>query len=141
MSAKIDNFLSRLDKVKKSGKSSWMACCPAHGDKNPSMVVSEGTDGRVLVHCFAQGCSIQDIVASVGLEISDLMPDRVGEYRSGSQTFHPMDVLKAVRTDLERALIALKAAQAGEVPTSEQTLAMAQIIGRLSMAIKLAGGK
>ena len=38
----------------------WIACCPAHDDRNPSLSISEGDDGRPLMHCFA-GCP-QDAV-------------------------------------------------------------------------------
>lgn len=69
----IQNFLSRLQKVQSRGKRGWMACCPAHPDKSPSMSVKEGDDGRVLAYCFG-GCSIEDIVAAVGLEMEDLFP-------------------------------------------------------------------
>src|SRR5262245_22947372 len=30
----------------------WMARCPAHNDRTPSLSISEGDDGKVLVHCF-----------------------------------------------------------------------------------------
>jgi hypothetical protein len=35
--------------------SSWTAHCLAHDDRNPSLSIREGYDGKVLVHCFA-GC-------------------------------------------------------------------------------------
>ena len=50
-----------------------MARCPAHGDDNPSLSVSRGEDGRILVHCHA-GCSAEDVVQSLGLKMADLMP-------------------------------------------------------------------
>lgn len=50
--------------------------CPAHPDKTPSLSVSEGRDGRVLLKCFA-GCSTDEICASVGLTLADLMPDPI----------------------------------------------------------------
>lgn len=70
---KIEEFLSRLDKVERSG-SGWIACCPAHGDDNPSMSVSAGDDGRILVHCHA-GCPAEAIVQAMGLQMRDLMPE------------------------------------------------------------------
>lgn len=69
----IQNFLNRLQKVQSRGKRGWMACCPAHLDKSPSMSVKEADDGRVLAYCFG-GCSIRDIVAAVGMEMEDLFP-------------------------------------------------------------------
>ena len=58
MSAEI--LLSKLDKVKRTGAGRWLACCPAHADKGPSLSLRETDDGRVLVYCFA-GCSAVDI--------------------------------------------------------------------------------
>src|SRR4051812_22288676 len=49
----------------------WMAHCPAHKDRTPSLSIAEGDDGRVLVNCFA-GCSVEDIVAAVGVTTADL---------------------------------------------------------------------
>jgi putative DNA primase/helicase len=34
----------------------WMACCPAHDDRTPSLSIADGAEGRVLLTCFA-GCS------------------------------------------------------------------------------------
>lgn len=38
-----------------------VACCPAHKDTSPSLALSNGNDGRLLVHCHA-GCSFTDIM-------------------------------------------------------------------------------
>jgi len=35
--------------------------CPAHDDRDPSLSVTQGRDGRVLVHCFA-GCGQMDVI-------------------------------------------------------------------------------
>lgn len=67
----IDTVLSKLRKVKPNGDNSWLACCPAHDDRNPSLSVSVGDDGRVLLHCFA-GCSSDAVRAALGLEWGDL---------------------------------------------------------------------
>jgi len=52
----------------------WMARCPAHDDRNASLSIGEGDDGRVLVKCFA-GCSAEQVVAALGLTMADLWPD------------------------------------------------------------------
>lgn len=70
-----DNLLSRLDKVKQTGHGKWIACCPAHGDKSPSLSIRETDDGTILVHCFA-GCSAVEIISAVGLQMSDLFPEK-----------------------------------------------------------------
>ena len=33
----------------------WVVRCPAHDDRNPSLSISTGKDGKVLLHCHA-GC-------------------------------------------------------------------------------------
>lgn len=81
----IDLLLSKLNKVKSHGDSRWVACCPAHEDKTPSLAIKKLRDGRILVHCFA-GCSALDIVESVGLTMTDLFPDgALGEFKGFEQ--------------------------------------------------------
>lgn len=78
----IDVLLNRLDKVKPCGDAKWKACCPAHEDRTPSLVLTELRDGRILLHCFA-GCDPSEIMAAVGLRLSDLFPDgAINEFRS-----------------------------------------------------------
>jgi putative DNA primase/helicase len=42
----------------------WMARCPAHHDRKPSLSISEGEDGKVLVRCHA-GCDQRDVIAAL----------------------------------------------------------------------------
>ena len=77
MSAEV--LLNQLHKVRKTGEGKWMACCCAHDDKNPSLSIKEGSDGHILIHCFA-GCSPEEVLASVGMQMSDLMPERSAHY-------------------------------------------------------------
>jgi hypothetical protein len=46
---------------------------PAHDDRNPSVTVDRGDDGRVLLHCH-RGCTNDDICAGLGLTLADLFP-------------------------------------------------------------------
>jgi len=71
----IENTLSRLEKPRQRQPGQWSARCPAHPDKSPSLSVRETPDGAVLLHCFG-GCETAEIVASMGLELSDLFPPR-----------------------------------------------------------------
>ena len=66
----IENFLARLDKLKQVGNGDWVACCPAHDDKHPSMSVSEKGD-TFVVKCHSQHCGGIEIMESVGLTASD----------------------------------------------------------------------
>jgi hypothetical protein len=73
------DFLSRFQlkskgQVNSQGVENFLALCPAHEDKNPSLLVGITREGRYLVHCYS-GCSGADVVASVGLTLADLYPD------------------------------------------------------------------
>lgn len=93
---KIDLILDRVEKSRKTGPDSWVCCCPAHGDKNPSMTLRELDDGRVLVHCFA-GCSVEQILAALGLEFDALFPDRPLEHaKPMRRPFPAADVLECL---------------------------------------------
>lgn len=69
---KLNQVLGKLPDAKRSGKG-WSARCPAHDDCSPSLSISEGSDGRVLLNCHA-GCSVEDICKSIGITVADLMP-------------------------------------------------------------------
>ena len=56
--------------------SGWRAHCPSHEDRRPSLSISEGRQGRVLLRCWS-GCETRDVLATVGLRWSDLFPSRV----------------------------------------------------------------
>ncbi len=51
--------IARALKARRSG-TGWMAKCPAHDDKNPSLSIRE-VDGKVLLHCHA-GCAQRDVI-------------------------------------------------------------------------------
>jgi hypothetical protein len=53
-----------------------MARCPAHDDREPSLSIRSGNDGRVLLHCHP-GCSPEEVVKAAGIRMSDLFPDAV----------------------------------------------------------------
>jgi len=60
--------------IKGSG-GQFMAQCPAHDDEHESMSVTEGEDGRVLMHDHA-GCETESIVKALGLRFVDLFPPK-----------------------------------------------------------------
>jgi len=69
----VDEFLALLEKVKPSGKDRWMALCPAHNDRNPSLSVTALPD-KILVSCQS-GCHINAVLAALKIEMSDLFFD------------------------------------------------------------------
>lgn len=66
-------IIDRLDGVKPCGPSRWVAKCPAHDDKNPSLSIRETDTGQILIYDFA-GCAAADVVAAIGLSLADLFP-------------------------------------------------------------------
>lgn len=68
-------ILDRLHGVRETGPGRWIARCPAHEDRSPSLSLKEAEDGKLLVKCFG-GCAAGDVVAAVGLTLADLFPDR-----------------------------------------------------------------
>lgn len=65
----------RLDGLgKKRGVSgTWQ--CPAHEDRTPSLSVSAGDAGNVVLHCHA-GCPANDVAEALGFAMRDLFPPR-----------------------------------------------------------------
>ena len=102
----VERILSVLDKVRNRGDSSWMACCPAHTDKNPSLSIKETQDGDILLHCFA-GCGVDDVLAALGLEMSDLFSKQAIMVSSTHNTFTAEDVLVALVDELEGVCLEL----------------------------------
>lgn len=98
----ISDFVSRLDKARATGNNRWTARCPAHEDKNPSLTVSVGDDGRVLVKCFAE-CSFEDICNAANVSMSDMMPEKaLGDHFKpipGRRRMPAADVLEMLRTE------------------------------------------
>jgi hypothetical protein len=72
----VERLLPKLQKVRSIANQKYVACCPAHPDRNPSLSIAIGEDGRALVHCHA-GCEPREVVAAVGLSLADLFPDRI----------------------------------------------------------------
>lgn len=74
MNAALQNVLSRLENVEPSDDHQFSARCPGHDDQRNSLAIGLGDDGKVLLNCFV-GCSVEDILQPIGLEISDLFPE------------------------------------------------------------------
>lgn len=69
----INDFLNRMDSVRKTGSNQWISKCPAHEDKSPSLSIKFSDNNTILIHCFA-GCSPNDIVNAIDSKLSELFP-------------------------------------------------------------------
>ena len=72
----IQNILSRLDKVRQTGKDQYRACCPGHQSQGQTLSLRELDTGSILLHCFA-GCSPVEVMESIGMSIGDLFEERL----------------------------------------------------------------
>ena len=72
MSSSLERILERLRGVRHSG-GGWIARCPAHADRSPSLSVRE-QNGRILLHCFA-GCPVEAVCTALGIETKDLFAE------------------------------------------------------------------
>lgn len=127
-----DALLSRLDRVKRTGAGRWIARCPAHADRSPSLSIRELDDGRILLHDFG-GCGAAAVVAAVGMGLSDLMPERIdtreadhdGKRRYNSRErrpFIPADALEVARLEiLTAAIVAADFLSGREVSDTDRT--------------------
>lgn len=61
--------------ARRIGKGKYVAKCPSHPDKKPSLSIAEGKRG-VLVRCMSAGCDTKDILEALGLSYSDLFYDK-----------------------------------------------------------------
>jgi hypothetical protein len=93
MSKQLDNLLARLNGVKNNGFGKYMACCPAHDDKSPSLAIKEVDNGRLLIKCWA-GCGFLEIIQAIGLNASDLFPptDIKIPHKKNHQRFNKSDL-------------------------------------------------
>lgn len=134
-----EKLLDRLEGAKKRGHDKWMARCPAHDDRGPSLSVCELPDGRVLVHCFA-GCSADEIVTAAGLKIDDLFPPRDIQHAPPERRAFPAaDALRGIAFEALVVVAAASAMIAGEpiAATDRERLLLAS--SRIQDALRGAG--
>jgi hypothetical protein len=135
----VDAFLLRLDKVKKTGADSWLACCPAHADKRPSMSIREFSDGRILVHCFS-GCSFEEIVTAAGAELSEFFPPEPLYHRAKPirRPYPAADVLECISFEATIAQIAAADMAAGKPLSEADKTRLGVAASRIREAVEIA---
>jgi hypothetical protein len=58
--------------AKRTAKGKWVAVCPAHPDRKPSLSIAEGKKVPVVIKCMSHGCDTRDILEAIGLSWGDL---------------------------------------------------------------------
>lgn len=131
----VTDLLSRLNGVK-GRNGSWIARCPAHEDRSPSLTVKELDDGRILMHCFA-GCGTDAVLGVIGLTLQDLFPAPLETRMTPVRAFTATDALRCLH--FEGSVLAFTAADIAEgKPVDQARLATA--CGRIAEALEFAHG-
>lgn len=136
-----DTLLSKLDKVKRTRPGNWLACCPAHDDRGPSLSIRELDDGATLIHCFA-GCAPHEILNAVGLEMADLFPPREpGKHfsKGDRRPFPAADILRAVAFEALVVAVAGSSLLAGEPLDAVDRDRLFLAVGRIQAALEAGG--
>lgn len=82
---------------------SWMARCQAHDDQKRSLSISIGKEGQILLHCHA-GCTLQEIVRSLGVKEKDLFLDSQTTPLTRPSTGTPMVQVAKIDIEIVEAL-------------------------------------
>jgi len=132
----IENLLSRLEKVKRRSNNQWMACCPVHQERTPSLSIKDD-NGKIIMKCFGCGASGIDVINAVGMEPSDLFPpsDNVDYKSRPKRSKFPADqVLEALIT--EATVIYMIASDMSKTDNIDQETKdrLLQAVGRVNAA-------
>jgi hypothetical protein len=139
---KAQAFLDRMRCVRRYGDG-WMALCPAHFDKSPSLSIHE-SNGKILLHCFA-GCSVEAICEAVGIEVRDLFTEpRLPRKSEPLIVRHAEKQISSLRSrltprDRERDITVVLASPENPDPAFARALALA-VEGEL-VQVAFKGGK
>lgn len=132
-----ERILPHLDKVRHTGPSRWVACCPAHADKHPSLAIRELDDGRTLLHCFA-GCTAGEVLTALGLDFGALFPEQISNQGGGPERrpFPASDVLRCLGLEATFVLVAAKSMVDGKPIDCDRLMLAAS---RIQAGLDLAG--
>jgi hypothetical protein len=133
-------ILERLNSVKQTGAGRWLARCPAHEDRTPSLSIRETADGMVLLHDFG-GCEVGAVLDSIGLQLSDLYDRPLEHCRPPSRSRIPAaDILEVLAFEVNVATFIaydiLESRDIGELGWNR----LAQACGRINSARTYCGG-
>ncbi len=137
-----DRLIPRLDGVRQTGADRWIARCPAHDDRRPSLSVRELPDGRLLIHCWA-GCGAADVMHAAGMSLADLFPARPAEHHAAPlprrSRWDRSDVWRCIGHEAAIAAIAAADAAAGRAVSAEDAERAVLAADRLADAVATLG--
>lgn len=137
----IGDLLNRLERVRRMGEGRWIACCPAHSDKHPSLNIKLGNDDVILLQCRSGGCSAHDIVSAVGMSLTDLFP-KTDHHHSPRQKypFSAREILAAMVPESFCIALIGKQMSQGISPDEKTLQTLLKAVERISAAHSYAEG-
>jgi hypothetical protein len=136
-------ILDRLQRVRATSSNTWLASCPTgahkHGDRSRGLSIRVTDDRVLLLHCFA-GCEPGDVLAAIGLGMSDLFPERLPEHRySASHTgIPPRDLLVVLDHEITVATLILNDIVSRRSVSESQVHRLCQAAARIGKARDMA---
>lgn len=116
-------ILDRLGKVR-GGKGSYRAQCPSHGSSGLTLSIKECDDGTTLLKCFA-GCSAEDVLAAVGLPVSEMFNDKPYDKPEYGKKEYERDLYDEMFYEIYKADV-----KKGIKPTQAETAKFKEIAAR-----------
>lgn len=134
-----EKFLSRVKGVRQTGPGRWIFKVPTREDSRPSGSLRELDDGRLLIHDFA-GESVVNILAEIGLELTDLYPEKLVDHAKGERRpFLATDALRCVAFEALVVAAAAASMAAGQRLSSADRKRLMLAAERLNAASTRAG--
>jgi len=136
----VEVLLDRLERVRQTGPARWIAKCPSHPDRRPSLSIRELDDRRILLHDFG-GCSVQEILGALNLKFDALFPPRPIDYaKRERRPFPAADVLQALADEALVVAVAAGNLAQGVTLTDADRKRLMTAADRVEAARSLANG-
>jgi CHC2 zinc finger len=128
------NLIDRLERVRQVGHGRWLAHCPSHEDRSPSLSVRELDDGRALIHCFG-GCETGDVLGALGMALADLFDRPLGHHWEPTHSRIPArDLLVIFDHELTVAVLILDEVVRRRTVREAQIKRLIQAANRVALA-------
>jgi hypothetical protein len=126
--------VDRLQYVRQTAPGRWLARCPGHEDRSPSLSIRELDDGRVLLHDFG-GCGTDEVLAGLGLTMADLFPDGCrGEFHAAHARVPTRDLLIILDHEITVAVLILDEIVAKRMVSESQVQRLCEAAARIAKA-------
>jgi hypothetical protein len=137
------DILTHLQKVKRLGDGRYIALCPCHNDRNPSLGVTLKPDGKWLIRCFSCGAKGIDVCNTLGIDPISLYPSNNNpryekQKRSG---FSALQLMNAMEADLVRLLIIANDLNAIDALSDDDREFVSEVVIRINDGLQYLEGK